>query len=280
MSGKVRPAHNPNQTVHRNGSGLISYLALTSSLDCSSPESRRRWMPPTWRTFQFLDAVQFWVRSANQIFSDTMSHEPEQGIGCLVLAAGEGSRFPGIKQLAPLHGKPLLEYALASALGSKCTRTVVILGAHAEDIQEQSDFEDAETLTCASWKTGMSTSLRAGVRALHDSDALVILLGDQPLIGSCTIDRLVAARNKRCQATRATYSGIPGHPVLIEPELFDRIEELRGDQGARFLLAECETHEVPCEDIANPIDIDTRSDLYRAKLTLISRCGSTRHPQR
>ena len=33
-------------------------------------------------------------------------------IGGLILAAGEGRRFGGTKQLAELHGRPLLEHAL------------------------------------------------------------------------------------------------------------------------------------------------------------------------
>ena len=35
-------------------------------------------------------------------------------IGGLVLAAGEGSRFGGTKQLAAVGGRPMLEHALAS----------------------------------------------------------------------------------------------------------------------------------------------------------------------
>ena len=39
-------------------------------------------------------------------------------VGGLVLAAGEGSRFGGTKQLAPLGGRPLLEHALAVVGGA------------------------------------------------------------------------------------------------------------------------------------------------------------------
>src|SRR6185437_10811575 len=47
-------------------------------------------------------------------------------IGALVLAAGEGRRFGGTKQLAELDGRPLLSYALAAVAG--ISPRVVVLG--------------------------------------------------------------------------------------------------------------------------------------------------------
>ena len=52
-------------------------------------------------------------------------------IGCLVLAAGAGSRFGGPKQLAPLAGRPLLEHALRAAAAAPVDRVVVVLAARA-----------------------------------------------------------------------------------------------------------------------------------------------------
>ena len=53
-------------------------------------------------------------------------------IGAVVLAAGEGSRFGGPKQLAELDGRPLLEHVLGVVRAVPgLAPVVVVLGAHA-----------------------------------------------------------------------------------------------------------------------------------------------------
>ena len=45
----------------------------------------------------------------------------------LVLAAGSGRRFGSPKQLAALHGRPLLEHALLAMAGAACLDEVVVV---------------------------------------------------------------------------------------------------------------------------------------------------------
>src|SRR4029450_11407619 len=59
-------------------------------------------------------------------------------VGGLILAAGEGRRFGGTKQLAELEGRPLLEHAL-TAMASISPR-VVVLGHAADEILESVDL--------------------------------------------------------------------------------------------------------------------------------------------
>ena len=56
----------------------------------------------------------------------------------LVLAAGEGGRFGGPKQLARVDGRPLIEHALAALAG--LDRVVVVLGARADEIRAGADL--------------------------------------------------------------------------------------------------------------------------------------------
>jgi CTP:molybdopterin cytidylyltransferase MocA len=60
-------------------------------------------------------------------------------------------------------------------------------------------------------------------------------------------------------SARAVYHGVPGHPVVLGPELLRRAGELRGDTGFRDLLAGVPV--VECGHLADPMDIDTRDDL-------------------
>lgn len=178
------------------------------------------------------------------------------GVCGLVLAAGAGRRFGSLKQLSHLAGRPLLEYALEAMSRASLDSFAVVLGAGADHVLATVDLQGAKPVRCLNWRDGQSASLRAGVAALGDSEAVVVTLGDQPLISAAAIDRVVAARSARAQAVRATYRGRPGHPVLMESSLLRRVPALRGDAGARRLLADASIVGVPCDDIADPSDVD------------------------
>jgi CTP:molybdopterin cytidylyltransferase MocA len=172
--------------------------------------------------------------------------------GGLVLAAGEGRRFGGPKQLACVAGRPLIEHALAALAGLE--RTVVVLGARADEIRAGADLGRAEIVVCADWAEGMGASLRTGLAALAGADEVVIVLADQPFITADVVARVRAAPG---DAARAVYGGAPGHPVVVRRPLLGRAGELRGDKGFRGIPMT----EVECGDLADPQDIDTRADL-------------------
>jgi molybdenum cofactor cytidylyltransferase len=182
-------------------------------------------------------------------------------IGGLILAAGEGSRFGGAKQLADLDGHPVLEHAIRAMIASPVGRVVVVLGANAEQVLDGVDLHGAEPIVCGRWAEGQSASLACGLAELSDCDAVVVTLGDQPRVSPDAIRRVIAARRPRVAAVRATYHGAPGHPVLLEHQLFDRLRDVTGDHGARNLLMSVSSREVPCEDLGGGEDVDTPAEL-------------------
>jgi nicotine blue oxidoreductase len=184
-------------------------------------------------------------------------------IGGLVLAAGGGRRFGSPKQLALLDGRPLLEHALlAMAAAERVGHTVVVLGFHADEILARVERHGAEPVICPGWEEGQAASLRAGLQALAaTSDAIVVTLGDQPGIDARAIDRLVDARDGGFAAVRAAYGGRPGHPVLIEHVLFERVARLEGDEGARRLLSGVAVALVDCDGLGDDGDVDTVEQL-------------------
>jgi molybdenum cofactor cytidylyltransferase len=182
-------------------------------------------------------------------------------IGGIVLAAGAGTRFGGGKQLALLDGRPLLEHALRAITSAPVGRVIVVLGAEAEHVLAGVDLHGAEPLVCARWGEGQSASLACGLADLADCEAVVVTLGDQPRISPDAIRRVIAGRGRGVAAVRATYRGAPGHPVLLERELFDRLRDVSGDRGARNLLMSVRTREIPCDDLGNGTDVDTPAEL-------------------
>src|SRR5215213_5661957 len=187
-------------------------------------------------------------------------------IAGLVLAAGAGTRFGGRKQLADLDGRPLLEHALAAMASAPVEPVVVVLGSDADEIRARVDLHGAEPIECHEWDEGQAASLRTGVEALEraGADAIVVTLGDQPRIAARAIAALLAARVPAdADAVRATYEGVPGHPVLLERSLFDAVCSLEGDTGARAVLGQARVIDVPCDGLGDPADVDTPDDLTR-----------------
>lgn len=174
----------------------------------------------------------------------------------VVLAAGAGSRFGGeVKQLAPFRGRPLVTWPVAALRAGGVDDVVVVLGAHAEEVAAA---VDADTVVAQDWAEGLSASLRCGAAAAvaRGADAVVVVLGDQPLLSGAAVAKVVEARDPATAiAVRATYGGVPGHPTLIESTMFTAIAELRGDTGARELLRGAAF--VICDGLGSPVDADT-----------------------
>ena len=191
--------------------------------------------------------------------------ETEPEIGGIVLAAGEGKRFGGVKQVAMLDGRPLLEHALRAMLAvPSISPVVVVLGAHADEVRAAVDLSGADVVVCERWADGQSASLQAGVAALGEVEAAVITLGDQPFITPEVIAGVLDHRGRHL-AVRATYDGAPGHPVLLERRLLDHVSELEGDSGARGLLEGDHVYPWEVGRLSDPTDIDTPERLQEVQ---------------
>jgi nicotine blue oxidoreductase len=117
------------------------------------------------------------------------------------------------------------------------------------------------------WRTGMGSSLAAGLRALPgDCAAAVIALVDQPLIGPDVVRRLVAAHRAGAELAVAAYHGRARNPVLLARGHWAGVlAAAEGDAGARPYLR---AHPglvtlIECADIGRPDDVDTPEDLAR-----------------
>jgi molybdenum cofactor cytidylyltransferase len=172
------------------------------------------------------------------------------------------------KQLLPVHGRPLLEAALAAACDSRLDEVVVVLGAHADEIRRSVRLGRARVVLNPAYAEGMSTSLRAGLASLrrHVSRA-VVMLGDQPDISAEVVDGLLEAQAASgLPAAALSFDGLLHPPVVLARELWGEVATLQGDVGCRALvrahpeLVAAVTAERPG---GHPIDIDTREDFER-----------------
>lgn len=185
-------------------------------------------------------------------------------IAGVVLAAGSSSRLGEPKQLLDLDGRPLLQHVLDAAAGAGLDPIVVVLGHAADAVQAALQLPPpARTVVNPAHRQGQSTSLRAGLAALGDEvTAVAILLGDQPTLDAATI-RTVVDRHEGggSPVTRARFDGAPGHPVVLDRDVWPLVAAETGDRGARRLLDE-RTDLVADVELARPSppDVDTRAD--------------------
>ena len=179
----------------------------------------------------------------------------------LVLAAGEGRRAGRPKALVVVRGERLVDRAVGTLLAGGCAQVLVVTGA--ADLE----VSGARTVRNPDWRTGMASSLRAGLTALGSeggATAVVVGLVDQPGIGPEAVRRLLAAHAGGAQVAVATYEGRPRNPVLLAREVWAEVAvSATGDRGARdFLAAHPElVTAVECADVADPRDLDTAEDL-------------------
>ena len=197
---------------------------------------------------------------------------PRGGVTAILLAAGLSSRLGTPKPLLPLAGKPLLAHSLDALRGGGVSEIVVVLGAEADRVRRGVSLEGTRVVVNADFEEGMSSSIRAGLRnASLDSEAYLIMLGDQPLVAPATIRALVERRaTTLARILIPTYAGVRGNPVLLEASLSGEIEAVRGDVGCRSIVAArtAEVVEVPVDDPGILVDVDTLEDLRRIEAAL------------
>ncbi len=182
------------------------------------------------------------------------------GVGCIVLAAGSGSRFGSDKRLAKLGEETLLERTLGNITPVFGKRVLVL---RPDDDALGSRFaEDWQIVLAVDAGKGMGHSLAAAMTCTSGWNGAVIALADMPFIKTATY-HAVRAGLTATNLVVPYYREQRGNPVGIGKRYFAELAELQGDQGARALLQQhaAAVLRVDVEDAGILRDIDTRAAL-------------------
>ncbi len=144
------------------------------------------------------------------------------------------------KLLAEVDGKPIVRRAVEAALASRARPVLVVTGHQAEAVRAALAGLDVVFVSNPDYALGLSTSLKAGLRALpEEAEGVLVLLGDMPRIGGADLEKLVAAfaAERGAAIIVPLHEGRRGNPVLWPRAYFAEMLRLDGDAGAGRLIA-------------------------------------------
>ncbi|MBI5585806.1 MAG: nucleotidyltransferase family protein [Deltaproteobacteria bacterium] len=191
----------------------------------------------------------------------------------ILLMAGQSSRLGFPKALLPFGPGSLIEWTLGRVLPSRLAPLILVLGAHRLRIERAvapfSGHPKLQVLFNPAFARGMSTSIRKGLEAV-DSTApgVMFILGDQPLLRTATINRLIQAFTKSgAPIVVPLYGGLPGNPVVFHRDLLPELKRQRGDVGGRKLIKKfgAAVQFLPIRPAYQGWDLDTWEDYEKIK---------------
>jgi CTP:molybdopterin cytidylyltransferase MocA/xanthine/CO dehydrogenase XdhC/CoxF family maturation factor len=145
---------------------------------------------------------------------------PAQRFAAVVLAAGLSRRMGAQnKLLLPVAGEPMIRRVVGNVLAAGFVEVVVVLGHQADDVRRALAPLGVRCVVNADFESGQVSSVRAGLAALtQPADAVMVCLGDQPLLGSADLDRLRVAYGERPQGSILVpmRGNRRGNPVLLD----------------------------------------------------------------
>ncbi len=182
----------------------------------------------------------------------------------LILAGGASKRMGDIKQLLAYRNTTLLGWAIDQAITSKADEVFCVLGANADHIQNR--IGDPVTwIMNHQYQDGLSSSIVAGVKALVDHRAILIMLADQPNIMAENLNELLRLSDEYPNSIIASnYGNSIGVPAVFPKKVFPDLLELKGDKGAKNYLNQ-HKEEIHLVDSLRLTDIDTQEDYKKLK---------------
>lgn len=185
----------------------------------------------------------------------------------IILAAGSSSRMGQSKQRLIVNKQPLLRKTLLTALESKATNTVVVLGFEAKENKQLIDDLSVEITVNERWAKGMGTSLKQGMACVNQkfytSHAVLVMVCDQPLITAQHINALIDSYGTTGNPIVASsYAGTLGVPAIFDSKYFNSMAALADNEGAKKIILENRNETASVDFSSGAIDLDTPED-YR-----------------
>ena len=185
-------------------------------------------------------------------------------LSAILLAAGESKRMGRSKLLMPFGRDTILEQTIDNFLHSKINEVVVVVGHRAEEIIKTIANRPVKIAINPIYHQGMSTSIITGLNLIADrTQAVMLVLADQPLVNSKTINRLIEDFcNHNKGIAIPTYQRRRGHPIIFSIKYKEALLDLTGDIGGKQIINQHpeDILEVVVDSESINIDVNTLND--------------------
>jgi len=191
----------------------------------------------------------------------------------IILAAGEGKRMGKLKLTLPLGNKKLIEWVLQAAKLTPLDKYFLVVRPEDKDIIKIGKAWGAEIVLNPDFRKGMSTSIKKALLKINTQEAegFFLILGDQPLITSKIINKLIKSFSPGKEEIVVPYfKDKRGNPVLFDICWKDELMAVTGDVGGRVLIKAHpeKVKRVNVSDETILFDIDQEKDYLKAQTYL------------
>jgi molybdenum cofactor cytidylyltransferase len=196
-------------------------------------------------------------------------------ISAIILAAGRSRRMGAQKLLLPLAGKPLIARIVDEVLESPVDEVLVVTGRDGQRIAKALEGREVRLVPNPDVESEMLGSVRRGLTAVAaDSEAVLVVLGDQAGISGLVVTELVRAfRSGGRGIVVPTFDRKRGHPILFSASYGEEVLREYDEVGLRGLLQAHpeDVAEIPVSTREVIEDIDVPEDYRRMRSRLSTR---------
>ncbi len=189
-------------------------------------------------------------------------YEPTAGI---ILAGGKSERLGQPKALLDWKGQPFIRAVVQTAMAAGLASITVVVGAVVEPVREVLKDLPINIVENTAWKTGQSSSIRAGIHSLPPfTGSAIFLLCDQPQIPASLLCGLVMKHSQTlAPVVSPLVNGKRANPVLFDRVAFPDLLGLQGDVGGRAVFPKYTPAWLTWDDSSITLDVDTPEDYQR-----------------
>ena len=189
-------------------------------------------------------------------------------IGCVLMAAGSGSRFGCNKLAAMYKGRPLYAHALSVIPDDEFFEVAVVT--QYDEIKLMAERMGFTVIINRAPEDGISRTIGLGLSELikNGADAAMFLVCDQPRLTKSSVKRVLARfREHPDRIVALGHEARRGNPAVFPSAYFDKLLSLESDAGGSEIIRRHPDALKLCqaEDEAELFDVDSALELDRLK---------------